>query len=251
MKGRGKNLLLALLFSTIVIVVVAIGFNVLSAGTFGSRIFQILGGDLPSGIIQFLTYIAFFWGYFEINERVHKIKHEEKSFDLKLLPEQEHWVFSPDDLTELKVKMIEHQKNDGDYLLVDIIKKATTKFRANKSISDVLDIVTSQVRINISRAESGQSVTRYLAWAIPSVGFIGTILGIAQSLSFADQADTEEGLALVTSAMYVAFDTTLVSLVLSIFLMWFFHSLQEREEDLHTNMEEYIIENLVNRIHIE
>jgi len=250
MNRQNKNLLMAAVISLAIMVVVVAGYNVVGEDSALRRIFQLLGGNMPGGIIQFMTFIAFFWGIFEINSRTQRIKYEQESFKLKLLPEQEQWVLSPDDVNDLKIKMIDYKK-EHDFLMVDIIRKACTKFRANKSISDVIEIVSTQVKINVSKAESAQSVIRYLAWAIPSIGFIGTIMGIAESLGFADQAGDPEGLRLVTDAMYVAFDTTLIALILSIVMMWFFHSLQEKEEDLHSNMEEYVIENLINRIHVE
>jgi len=249
MGQRGKNLLLALLFSIILMAVVIAGYTLIPQET-GKRLFQVFGGSLPGGIIQFITYTAFFWGIFEIKERLGRIKYEKTSFDLELLPEKEHWVLSPDEVNSLKIKMIDYEK-EHRFLMTDLIRKACTKFRANKSISDVLDVVATQVKINMNRAESGQSIIRYLVWAIPSIGFIGTILGIAKALGLADQAGDPEKLSQVTSFMYVAFDTTLVALLLSIIMMWFFHMLQEKEEDLHTKMEEYVMENLVNRINLE
>lgn len=249
MKKRGQNLVMALLFSTVLMVGIVLGYQIIGQETI-RRVFQMLGGNMPGGVIQFVTYIAFFWGIFEIRERMLRINYEEQSFSLSLLPEQEQWVLSPDDVNELKIKMIDHEKKHK-FLLTDMVKKACTKFRSNRSVGEVLDLVNTLAKINLNRAESSQSMIRYLAWAMPSVGFIGTILGIAQSLGFADQASDPEKLKLVTSYMYVAFDTTLVALILSIVMMWLYHSLQEREEDLHSNMEEYVIENLVNRIHLE
>ena len=249
MGRRGKNLLMAFVLSTIIIVVMVAGYTVINQATL-KRLFQMLGGYMPGGVIQYFTYIAFFWGLFEIQERLHKVSHETQSLGLSLLPEKEQWVLSPDDVNELKIKMIDYEK-EHNFVLVDLIKKACTKFRANKSISDVIDVVNTQVKINMTKAESRQSVIRYLAWAIPSIGFIGTILGIAKSLGFADRASDPDVLSEITNYMSVAFDTTLIALLLSIIMMWFFHSLQEKEEELHTDMEEYVIENLVNRIHLE
>lgn len=246
---RLKNFLFGLVAATILIAVMIAGYNFIGQPTL-QRVFQIFGGQMPVGIVQYITYIAFFWGFFEMQQLLRQVKYEDGSLHLHLLPEQEQWVLSPDDLNELKIKMIDFEKQHK-YLMVDIIKKAATKFRADKSVSDVLSVVSSQVKINYARAESKQSIIRYIAWAIPSLGFIGTILGIAQALGFAHQADTPEGLANITNSMYLAFDTTLVALLLSIIMMWVFHELQEKEELLHTNIEEYIIENLVNRIHLE
>lgn len=215
-----------------------------------NRIGQIGGGMLPSGIIQFLTYVAFFLGMFEISSRSTRVGKERKSLFQKLLPEEEQWVLSPDDVNELKLKMIDIEKSDKS-LLTDLIKKACTKFRSNKSVSEVLEIVGTQVKINAGKAEGGQSVIRYLAWAIPSIGFIGTILGIAGSLGLANEAGDPAVLEKITDSLAVAFDTTLVALLLSLIIMWSYHMLQEKEDDLHTDMEEYVMENLVNRIHTE
>lgn len=249
MNPRIKNFSLAVVVATLIIAVLVAGFNLIDQPVL-QRVFQIFGGDMPGGIVQYITFIAFFWGVFEMLQLLNKVKYEDQSLHLNLLPEQEQWVLSPDDVNELKIKMIDFEKQHK-YLIVDIIKKAATKFRADKSVSDVLSVVSSQVKINYARAESKQSIIRYIAWAIPSLGFIGTILGIAQALGFAHEADTPEGLANITNSMYLAFDTTLVALLLSIIMMWIFHDLQEKEELLHTNIEEYLIENLINRIHLE
>ncbi|MEZ4884474.1 MAG: MotA/TolQ/ExbB proton channel family protein [Chitinophagales bacterium] len=250
MTSRGKNLLLALIFSFILMVVVVAGYNIIPEPTL-KRFFQMLGGSLPGGLIQFFTYIAFFWGIFEIRARMHRLQFEEAGLKMGLLPEKEQWVLSPNDVNDLKLKMIEKEQ-ERKLLITDVIKKASTKFRANRNISDVMGIVSAQIKINMSKAESAQSIIRYLAWAMPSIGFIGTIMGIAQALGVSDKvADDPEMLGQVTAYMYVAFDTTLIALFLSIIMMWYFHSLQEREEDLHSEMEEYVMENLVNRIHLE
>lgn len=251
MSSRGKNFVMALVISAILIGIFY-AVNAMVPQPTVQRVCVLLGGILPSGIIQLFTYVAFFWGIFEINDRQHKINYERQGLDLKLLPETEDWVMTKDEVMQLKEK-VKDQEQQAKYLLTGVIKKAIRKFQSSRSDStgDMLDVVSTQIKINMTKAESKQSLTRYLAWAIPSIGFIGTIMGIAQALGFADQAGDEEGLKMVTDAMYVAFDTTLLSLFLSIILMWFFHNLQESEDDLHSDMEEYVIENLVNRIHLD
>jgi len=248
-KGRGKNVLFAVIISAIMVGLFYVGFNFIEIPMV-KRICQVFGGNLPAGIIQFLSFIIFFWGILEINSRSSKVKYEKQAFNLNLLPEKEHWVLSPEEVNELKIKMINYEK-EHRFLMTDIIRKASTKFRSNNSISDVLEVVSTQIKINGNKAEGRQSIIRYLVWALPSVGFIGTILGIAQALGLADRASDPAVMSQLTRSMYVAFDTTLVALILSIILMWFFHDYQENEEELHTAMEEYVIENLVNRIHIE
>jgi len=249
MKKRSKNLIMAIVISIVLVMIFVFGYNTIDQPTI-QRICQVFGGLMPQGVIQFLTFVFFFWGIFEINELMSKIKYEKQSFGLDFLPTKEQWVLSPEDVNDLKIKMINYEK-EHKFMMTAMIRKACTKFRANNSISDVLEIVSRQITINQGKSEGRQSTIRYLAWAMPSVGFIGTIMGISQALGLADRAGDPEVLGQITSSMYVAFDTTLVALILSIILMWFFHRLQEEEEELQSEMEEYVIENLVNRIHIE
>lgn len=213
-----------------------------------SRILVMLGGTMPEGIIQGATYFLFVFGLLEIFAALHKIVEENDAFHAHLLPEQENWVLGVDDVMQLKsnILQIEHSKK---YMLTDLIKKACIKYRLTKSSGEILGLVESQVKIYSSEMDSEQTFISYVAWAIPSVGFIGTVLGIAASLGSANQASTPEGIEKVTSMLAVAFDTTLVALVLSVILMYFIHDLQKRQEIFFAKMSSYLIENLINRLY--
>lgn len=211
------------------------------------RILILLGGDVVSGgYIQGLTYFAFVWAWFEVREKLQVIARERRAFKLGLLPTSEKHVFMPADINNLKFKLIEFERKDK-YILSDLLKKACTKFRTSGSLSELIDIVTIQIEVSQEKAEGDQSVIRYLSWVIPSLGFIGTVIGISQSLIYANSGDMEK----ITSLLGVAFDTTLVALVLSVFLMWFVHQLQEETDRFHSDLKEYVIDNLINKIEIQ
>ncbi|MGK7934474.1 MAG: MotA/TolQ/ExbB proton channel family protein [Xenococcaceae cyanobacterium] len=79
----------------------------------------------------------------------------------------------------------------------------------------------------LSTSESSYSFPRILVWAIPLLGFIGTVIGISEAVrgfsGFLEQAgDVEqikEGIGTVTGGLAVAFDTTLLALFLSVVVM--------------------------------
>lgn len=79
----------------------------------------------------------------------------------------------------------------------------------------------------VSACNTSYSFPRILIWAIPLMGFIGTVLGISQAVSsFSSilQGSTEieqlkDGIGQITSGLAVAFDTTLWALLLSILVM--------------------------------
>jgi biopolymer transport protein ExbB/TolQ len=214
----------------------------------GNRILIMLGGDFPTGIIQAFTFFLFFFGLLDIRDQLKFAEREQSVFKMKILPEKENWILSPQDVVDIRMKVVEIEKKKK-YFLTDLIKKTCNKYRSDKSPGDALQVLSEQVKINLANSESEQSLIRYVAWAIPSVGFIGTVIGIANSLGYAKDAASEGGIEKITSALSVAFDTTLVALFLSIILMFFYHNLQERVEKLHSKSESYIIENLINRIY--
>jgi len=76
-------------------------------------------------------------------------------------------------------------------------------------------------------SESSYSVPRILIWAIPLLGFIGTVIGISGAVTgfsgFLEQAgeieQIKEGIGKVTTGLAIAFDTTLLALCLSVLVM--------------------------------
>ena len=88
------------------------------------------------------------------------------------------------------------------------------------------------------RLDSELSMIRYIAWAIPSIGFLGTVRGIGQALGQAHKA-VQGDIAGVTQALGVAFNSTFVALLISIIIMFLMHQLQLAQERLALDSEEY------------
>jgi len=89
---------------------------------------------------------------------------------------------------------------------------------------------------------------RYIAWAIPSIGFIGTVRGIGDALGQAYQAIEGEIFG-VTRSLGVAFNSTLIALLISIVLMFMLHQLQLMQERYVLDTEAYCEENLTRHLH--
>jgi biopolymer transport protein ExbB/TolQ len=90
-------------------------------------------------------------------------------------------------------------------------------------------------------------MVRYIAWAIPSIGFIGTVRGIGEALSQAHKA-VQGDIAGVTASLGVAFNSTFIALVISIFLMFIVHQLQLAQERLVLDSHDYCDKNLVRHL---
>ena len=95
--------------------------------------------------------------------------------------------------------------------------------------------------------ESELSMIRYISWAIPSIGFIGTVRGIGEALAQADKA-VKGDIAGVTQSLGVAFNSTFIALLISIFLMFLVHQLQLVQERLVFDSENYVDEKVIRHL---
>jgi biopolymer transport protein ExbB/TolQ len=129
-------------------------------------------------------------------------------------------------------------------------------FRVRADVAEAVDVLRAQAERDEAAVESSFSMLRVFIWAIPILGFIGTVLGIGQSVggfseSVAAAADLDvmkDSIGTVTSGLGIAFDTTLLALVMSIFIMFPTSSLQKAEEDHLARVDDYCQRNLVARL---
>ena len=118
-----------------------------------------------------------------------------------------------------------------DYLLSRVMLAAIDRFSATRSVQDASSVVHSVCDAEAERTESELSIIRYIAWAIPSVGFIGTVRGIGNALGQAHRA-VEGDITGVTQSLGVAFNSTFIAVLISIVLMFLIHALQSSQERL-------------------
>ncbi len=244
-KNRTHRILVSLLLTVVLMAFLALAASI---GEKPARLIVMLGGVLPAGLIQGATYFLFFWGMLEVAAIRQRLRYESQAFDHHYIVDDKEWLYSADDSYRLKQRL-EEKNRQQHYQLLDLAILVCMKYRLSKSSSEALSVLESEASNMSATVESDQSFIRYISWAIPSVGFIGTVIGIASSLGYANQASTPEGIERVTSALAVAFDTTLVALVLSVILMLAIHALQKQQDDLYTRMKTYLLHNLINRLY--
>ncbi|MCK5376047.1 MAG: MotA/TolQ/ExbB proton channel family protein, partial [Acidobacteria bacterium] len=129
-------------------------------------------------------------------------------------------------------------------LLPRALLAALHRFGATGSIQDASDTAHSTAETESERLDSELAMVRYIAWAIPSIGFIGTVRGIGAALGQAHRA-VEGDITGVTLNLGVAFNSTFIALLISIVLMFLLHQLQLRQERLVLDTETYVDSHLI------
>lgn len=95
--------------------------------------------------------------------------------------------------------------------------------------------------------EGSYSLLRFINWAIPILGFLGTVLGITDAIANVDPSVLEKSLSGVTSGLATAFDTTAVALFLTMILMFATFTCERLEQGTLEQVDAYVEKNLAHR----
>jgi len=212
------------------------------------RLFIMLGGT-PNGYIQAICYVAFFYAIIELYQMRKYLRQQYTGFELNLLPVEDQLILTPDQVAEIKLSVLDIEKRGMVYLVSDFIKKACTQYRNDQSISETLQVLDVQIENTKEEMEGNLSMVRYLIAAIMSLGFIGTLIGLTNAIGNAHLAQTGEGMVILTSYLNIAFDTTLVALVLGLILNYLYNNYLGIMDNFYALSKRYIVDNLISRIY--
>ena len=126
-------------------------------------------------------------------------------------------------------------------------------------MSDVSTILKSQAENDENQIASSYALVNAMIWAIPVLGFVGTVLGLSIAISQFTEALSgsqefsvlKTGLQKVTAGLSTAFETTLVGLVFALMLHLFSDLVQERETDFLDECNDYCHANVVSKLRVQ
>lgn len=122
------------------------------------------------------------------------------------------------------------------------------RFLHTKNVQHASDAISSSIESLAAQLEAGNNVIRYIIWAIPSIGFVGTVRGIGAALAKAEEAVGGDISGMVDK-LGVAFNSTLVSLLISIVLMYLLHQLNNRQDMMVLKTQKTCEDHLLSHLH--
>jgi len=155
----------------------------------------------------------------------------------------------PEDVREHARQLEALPPAEGQCLLPRALLVALYRFGATRNVQDVSEAARGVCEGEADRLDSELSMLRYVAWAIPAIGFIGTVRGIGDALGEAHKAVTGD-VSGVTEGLGVAFNSTLIALLISIVIMFLLHQLQLAQERLVLDSETYLDQYLIRHMQV-
>jgi hypothetical protein len=212
-------------------------------------------GKLLIGPEQTLCYLCAVWAGLILARRYSEVRRQRAAFHYELLPTDEGARILPEDARPLARKVDQMTDRRGPTILSNMVRLGLGKYAVSKSGPDVAEVVRNQADVEQSRFVATMNTVNYLAWAIPAIGFLGTVRGLAAAmgLSRVKDQDTpdylEKYIGQVTDHLGTAFDCTFVALALSLVLMYIVHAVQRSEETLVIDCQDYCQEHLLLRLY--
>ncbi len=193
---------------------------------------------------QEACFILMLWAIAIMASKALTIARESQLLQTELVPVADGMRILPEDSREYARQIEALPASQRRLLLPRALLAALHRFGATGSIQDASDTARSTAETESERLDSELAMVRYIAWAIPSIGFIGTVRGIGAALGQAHRA-VEGDITGVTLNLGVAFNSTFIALLISIVLMFLLHQVQLRQERLVLDTETYVDSHLI------
>lgn len=199
--------------------------------------------------IQNFMWLALFAGLGELVLRWNAASEEENQLKRGYLPTDGRQL--DDALLETVRESTASRRYGRDCFLPRMIVRTIDQYRINGKEDQATSVLNSTLELYMHEIDLRYSLLRYITWLIPSLGFIGTVMGIMFALQYAGvpaNAESEDFLYEVTSRLGVAFTTTLVALIMAAVLVLLQSVVQTKEERALNEAGQYCLDHLILRL---
>lgn len=198
--------------------------------------------------IQNIMHVVFFVGLSELFVRWRIAIRETQFLGAKFLPEDDRTVLLSRDLGPIRRRVANLFDHENGFL-PSLINLAILQFQSSSSVEQAAGVMSQQLELMSHRLDLRYGLVRFVAWVVPTLGFIGTVFSLGASLSDAGDKSKVFDIHDVASTLGVGFDCTMVALVESAILVFLLHLVQEREESALNSAGDYTLRNLINRLY--
>ena len=187
---------------------------------------------------QELCLILMLWAIFIIGSKIYAVVKQNYIIDVDILGFDNSGKVSKKEARDALYNLERYKFGLGDSVIIQTLSSSLRSYISTSNIQNASEtLVTATDNISM-RLEADLSMVRYIVWAIPSIGFIGTVRGIGEALSKADIA-LKGDISSMTGSLGVAFNSTFVALLISILLMFLLHQIQRMNDKLILDAHDY------------
>ena len=197
--------------------------------------------------VEYITTALFFVGLAALAMKLYGVLAQRRSLDSDVLEPVPAGGQTVDDIPRLRsqLKRLPAAVREG-YLgrRLDAALEFVERKSSANALDDHLYFLTDG---DVLRMQGSYASVRIITWAIPILGFLGTVIGITLAIANLSPEALEQSLPEVTAGLGVAFDTTALALGLSMVLMFAKFAVEKLEGQLLARVDERTSRELVGR----
>lgn len=213
---------------------------------------------LDRGYTQHAAVFFGFWCAAILVLKRSKLRLQRKALDYSAIPNEHQFVLSSQTADQVVAQIHANAADPERFLVYNRILTAISNLKNLGRVSDVDDILNSLGERDESAHETSFGLINGFLWAIPVLGFIGTVLGLSQSIAnFSGVLEKEseisaivESLKKVTGGLSTAFETTLLALLIALVVQLWMNAQKGAEEQFLDDCNDYCLKQIVSRIKI-
>lgn len=242
---------------------ISFGYGVLFTAVFLGAMFPFMGksdkekgfGDifLDRGWVNYAEVFLFVWGIVILIMKWKKAKRQRQAMLLDIVPNKLGTEINSNTISEFIDHIYKLPNRLRDSLMVNRIRKGMELFEKRNNNGEVATFLNSQSDIDANRISGSYTLLKVFLWAIPILGFIGTVQGLSLAVGSLSAGSTDpEALKAsinnLTSGLGVAFDTTLLGLILSMIMSFPMALMQKNEEEMLTEIDAFCTEKMLPKL---
>ncbi|MGC1272321.1 MAG: MotA/TolQ/ExbB proton channel family protein [Planctomycetaceae bacterium] len=187
-----------------------------------------------------------------------KLRLQQRALAIDVVPGTPDFVLSPQTVDEVQTRILHAVEDPRQFVLFNRIAIALSNLRNLGRVADVDEILQTQAGNDESVMETSYSIVQGFVWAIPVLGFIGTVQGLSIAIgSFgsvlsqsSEMTEVKDALRGVTGGLSIAFETTLQGLVAALVVQLLLTVLKKNEEEFLDSCTEYCTRRIVGRLRL-
>lgn len=198
---------------------------------------------------QELCVTLMLWSLFLIGRQAYDTRKSRKLLDRDYVKLGESQVVLPEDARVYSRPLEALPPEEQQGFLPRLLMVAYNRFGATRSVQDAAEAVRVECEFETASMDTKLSMVRFTAWAIPAVGFVGTVRGIGAALQEAQGAMGGD-ISGVTMGLGITFNATLTALVSCIVVMFWMHQLQQYQDRLVLDSRTYVDRQLLRKMRV-
>ncbi len=209
-------------------------------------------GRVMTDPINFLSFLAFAIAVAFLIARRNTLRRQMRYLAQNgLIPHEEQLLLLPSDGVMLRNKFKQLPPHETAMIPAQLLDAALQRVRVVWSAQDATEAVKTKAELLQVANDAEFASLRYLAWAIPSIGFIGTVYGLGRAIEqfLPTSGDAIDPMQRAVGFLFTAFDTTMVALILSLILMLFLMWQQAAEDAFLVRSADWCFRRFVFQLH--